>query len=207
LFKTWRLFALIAVGWLAAVGCSNHSSSQGTTTDYQTTKKMVVDMLKSDDGKNAIKEILNDEAFKQQLVIDQELVKRTITQTMTSEEGKKFWDERLKNPEFSRALAKTMMENNEALLKKLINDPDYQKMMMNLFKAPNMEREYLDLLKTQPFRAQIRQNILEAVDSPLFSAKLTEALNKALDEQLKKNRGNNGQPGGMNAGSGGSGGM
>jgi spore germination protein D len=57
---------------------------------------------------------------------------------------------------------------------------------MQVFKAPNMEQEYLELLQTKPFREQIQKSILEAVESPVFSAKLTEAITKAVSEQMKK---------------------
>ena len=185
-----RLF-YIGFGLVFLIGCSGQSS-QGSTPDYQATKKMVIDMLKSDDGKKAIQDILNDSEVKKQLVLNQDFVKKTITDTLTTDQGKKFWTGMLKDPEFSKTLASTMQKNNEQLLKQLMNDPQYQGMLMKVFKAPNMEQEYLDLLQTKPFRDQIQKSILEAVGSPIFSSKLTDAITKAVDEQMKKSGGKGG---------------
>jgi spore germination protein D len=181
----YRLLAF-SLSLVIMAGCSGQSSTQGNTPDYQATKKMVIDMLKSDDGKKAVQDILSEDAFKKQLVINQDVVKKTITETLTSDKGKKFWEGLLKDPDFSKVLATSMQKNNEQLLKQLMKDPEYQGMLMDVFKAPNMEKEYLELLQTKPFRAQIQKDILEAVSSPLFSAKLTEALNKTVEEQIKK---------------------
>ena len=103
-----RQLFLIALGILILVGCSG--PPQGSTPDYQTTKKMVIDMLKSDDGKKAIHEILNEDNFKKQLIMNQDVVKKTITETLTSDKGKKFWESILKDPDFSKTLAKSMQK-------------------------------------------------------------------------------------------------
>jgi len=194
----------IHFGLFLLIGCSGQSA-QSSTPDYQATKKMVIDMLKSDDGKKAIQDILSEDEIKKQLVLNQDIVKKTITDTLTTDQGKSFWNEMLKDPQFSKTLATTMQKNNEQLLKQLMKDPEYQSMLMNVFKAPNMEQEYLQLLQTQPFRQQLQKNIIDAVSSPLFSAKLTEALNKAVEEQLKKGSGSgksSGGSGSMESGSG-----
>ncbi|KHF28870.1 Spore germination protein GerD precursor [Anoxybacillus sp. BCO1] len=39
---------------------------------------MVVDILKTDEGKKAIQEVMSDEKVKQQLVMDQEVVKKRL---------------------------------------------------------------------------------------------------------------------------------
>ncbi|MGV3487685.1 MAG: spore germination lipoprotein GerD [Tuberibacillus sp.] len=185
-----RLF-LFGLCILFLTGCSGQSA-QSSTPDYQTTKKMVIDMIKSDDGKKAVLDILSEPEVKNQLVLNQDVVKKTITDTLTSDQGKKFWMDMLKDPDFSKALATSMQKNNEQLLKQLMNDPEYQGMLMKVFKAPNMEQEYLDLLQTKPFRDQLQKSILEAVSSPIFTSKLTDAINKEVDQQMKKSGGGKG---------------
>lgn len=198
---------VIGLGFVILTGCSGQSS-QGSTPDYQATKKMVIDMLKSDDGKKAIQDLFKEDDFKNQLVLNQDAVKKTITDTLTSKQGKAFWESMLKDPDFAKTLATTMQKNNEQILKQLMKDPEYQGMLMNVFKAPKMEQEYLELMQTKPFRAEIQKSILETVSSPLFSSKLTEALSKAVEEQMKKGGKSDGggESGGVQTGAGKSGG-
>jgi spore germination protein D len=177
--------AIIVFGLLLLIGCSGQSTPSASP-DYQETKKMVIDIIKSDDGKKAIQDLFNDDQVKKQLLLDQDFVKKTITETLTSEQGKKFWTAMFQDPHFAKTVAVAMQKNNEQLLKQLMKDPQYQSLLMQVFKAPNMEQEYLELLQTKPFREQIQKSILEAVESPVFSAKLTEAITKAVSEQMKK---------------------
>src|SRR5690625_1126411 len=94
--------------------------------DYEDTKKMVVDLLKTDEGKKAIQELMKEEEMKQALIIDHAYVKETIQKTLTSEEGKKFWKEVMSEPKFAETFAKTIQSENEQILKRLMKDPEYQ---------------------------------------------------------------------------------
>lgn len=183
-----------------SVGCSSGGSSdQGSTPDYQTTKKMVVDMLKSDDGEKAIRDILKEDSFKQQLLMNQDFVKDTIAKTLTSDSGKKFWQDLFSDPKFSTQLAKSMQANNKQLLKQLMKDPSYQSMMMDVLNAPKMQKEYLDLMHTQPFREEMQKTIIDTLSSPLFTEKLSNALSKTLTEQSKQGKGQGDQSSGQNS--------
>ncbi len=51
---------------------------------------MVVDILKTDDGKKAIQEILNDDKLNETLVMDEKTVKETVEKTMTSKKELNF---------------------------------------------------------------------------------------------------------------------
>src|SRR5690625_1569642 len=66
------------------------AENQGDT-NYETTKKMMVDMLKTDEGKAAIQDILADEDMREELVMDQIFVKQTIQETLASDEAKTYW--------------------------------------------------------------------------------------------------------------------
>src|SRR5699024_11898692 len=50
--------------------------------DYDQTKEMVVDILQTDEGKKTLREIMNEDKMKQQLIMDYEEDKRDITETM-----------------------------------------------------------------------------------------------------------------------------
>ena len=67
---------------------------------------MVVDILKTDDGKKAIQDVLSDEKLKQKLIMDQAVVTETIQKTLTSEKGIEFWKKTFEDPKFAETIAK-----------------------------------------------------------------------------------------------------
>lgn len=72
---------------------------------------MVVDILKTDDGKKAIKELLNDDAMNEALVIDQDAIKGTIEKTLTSKKGEEFWKNIFEDTDFAEALPKLFRQS------------------------------------------------------------------------------------------------
>lgn len=168
-------------------GCAAGAEENGGgSNDYESTKKMMVDMLKTDEGKKAVQEVLSDEEVKQEILMDQAFVKQTIQQTLTSEKGKEFWQEIMKDPEFAKSFAETMQKENEKILKSLMKDPEYQSMMMDILKDPEMEKAILDLLKTKEYRQQVMNIMTDAFESPYFKAKINETLSKVAKEQMEK---------------------
>lgn len=52
-------------------------------------KKMVVDILKTEEGKKALNELMTEDKMKEKLVIDSDVVKKSINGALASEKGKK----------------------------------------------------------------------------------------------------------------------
>ncbi|MGO4890156.1 spore germination lipoprotein GerD [Anaerobacillus sp. MEB173] len=167
-------------------GCAAAEDQGGNSPDYESTKKMMVDMLKTDEGKKAISEVLGDEELKQHILMDQAFVKQTVQQTLTSEKGKQFWKETMQDPEFAKAFAESMQKENEQILKSLMKDPEYQGMMIDILKDPEMEKTVLDLLKSKEYRQQMMNVMSEAFESPYFKAQVNEILAKVTKEQMEK---------------------
>lgn len=157
--------------------------------DYDQTKKMVVDILKTDEGKKAIQEIMADEKVKQQLVIEQAVVKETLQQVLTSEKGIKFWEKAMQDPKFAESFAKSLKTEQEKTIKALMKDPEYQGMMIDILKNPEMEKAMTDVLKSKQFRQHLQQVITETLNSPLFQAKIQDILVKSaenIQQETKK---------------------
>ncbi len=159
---------------------------QAAQPDYEDTKKMVIDMLKTDEGKDAIKEVLSDEEVQQEIVMEQTFVRKTIQQTLISEEGKEFWQETMQDPEFAKALAESMQEVQQKLLKDLMKDPEYQEMMMEILKDPEMEEAAVELLKSKDYRKEVMNIMSDAFESPYFVAKVNEILLHVAKDQTKQ---------------------
>jgi spore germination protein D len=169
-------------------GCATKGESAGQA-DYEETKKMVIDILKTDDGKTALQEVMKDKEIKQALVMDQQAVTETIQTALTSDKGVEFWQKAFEDPKFAESFAKSMQKEHEKLMKGLMTDPDYQKMLIDVLKDPEMQKTLQTSLKSQEFRKHLQDVINETLSSPLYKAKIEETLLKAAEETGKQEQG------------------
>lgn len=151
--------------------------------DYDTTKKMVVDILQTEDGKKAIQEMMADEKMKQQLVIDSDIVKEAINNVLISEKGIEMWTKMFKDATFVEIFAKSMSEEQKKLFKKLIYDPDFQEKAIELLQNPEIDKQMLTVMKSQQFRKHLEETITQTLETPLFQARIKELLLKAAENQ------------------------
>lgn len=154
--------------------------------DYEETKKMVVDILKTDDGKKALQDVMKDDTMKQQLVMDQKVVSDTIQKTLTSDKGTEFWKKSFEDPKFADAIAKSMNKENEKLLKELMNDPEYRGKMIEILKDPELEKEVTTILKSKEYREHLQKVITETLKTPTFKAEIQDTITKAVEEAKSK---------------------
>ncbi len=189
-----RSLAFIVTIILILGGCGGNSNS-GDQASYETTKKMVVDILKTDEGKKAITQVLTDQKMKQQIVLDSEVVKKSIEETVSSDKGKKFWKELFSNPQFTKSFAQTMTEQQKKVMKELMNDSKFQKSMLELMKNPEMEKQMSSVMTSQKFREHLEKTIQETMNTPMFKAKVSEIVLKAAEE-MKSSGGGQGDQGG-----------
>ncbi|NMH69088.1 spore gernimation protein GerD [Bacillus sp. RO3] len=192
--KRYSFLFLLTVLLLSA--CGGGGDTGGGKMDYEETKKMVVDILKTDDGKKAIQEVMSDEKMKSELIMDQAVVTETISKTLTSEKGTEFWKKSFEDPKFAEAMAKSMKDGNEKLLKDLMKDPEYQGMMMDLLKDPEFQKELTETLKSKEYREHLQKVIQETFESPLFKAKIQDVLLKAAGEMKEGGKSGGGSEGG-----------
>ncbi|WP_077210509.1 spore germination lipoprotein GerD [Bacillus dakarensis] len=163
-------------------GCAQ-TDTGAAQMDYEETKKMVVDILKTDDGKKALQEVMKDDGMKQELVMDQAIVSQTIETTLTSDKGTEFWKKSFEDPKFAESVAKSMKAEHEALLKSLMKDPEYKAMMIEVLKDPEITKEVTTLLKSKEYREHLQKVMTETFESPLYKAKIQDILLKAAAEQ------------------------
>ncbi|SHG11127.1 spore germination lipoprotein GerD [Ornithinibacillus halophilus] len=180
------------IGILSACG-GEAAKSEG---DYDTTKKMVVDILQTEDGKKALQEILADEKMQEKLVIESEVVRTSIEEALASDKGKDMWKKLFEDPKFVESYVKSMEEDQKKMMKDLLKDSEYQKQMLELMQNPEIKDQIVQTLKGQEFRAHLEETIQQTFESPLFQAKIQDILLKAAEEQ--------GQGSGGSGGSGGS---
>ncbi|WP_100406030.1 spore germination lipoprotein GerD [Bacillus solitudinis] len=184
--KLLRGLIVFCLSVFIITGCATAENGGKNQPDYESTKKMMVDMLKTDEGKQAIQEIMEDEEVRKVLVMDSAFVKKTIQDTLTSEEAQKFWQDTMQDPEFAKTFAESMQTENEKILKGLMKDPEYQGMMLTILQDPEMESNVLEIMKSKEYRQQVMTIMSESFESPFFTAKVNEILSKVAEKQMEK---------------------
>ncbi|ELK47870.1 spore germination lipoprotein GerD [Halobacillus sp. ACCC02827] len=177
-----RLRILCTVLLLSVLAACSGASGASEQADYDTTKKMMVDILKSDDGKKAMQEVLSDEKMQQSMALDSEVVSKAVQQTLVSEEGKAFWSKLFSDPKFVQEFSKVLEEQQKDLMKGLMKDPEYQKLMIELYKNPEMMDQMVTVMEGQKFREHLQKTIEETINSPVFQAKMSDTLLKAAEK-------------------------
>ncbi|RYG72821.1 spore gernimation protein GerD [Lentibacillus lipolyticus] len=187
-------------------GCGGQDAA-GEKADYDTTKKMVVDILQTEDGKKALKDILSDEKLKQQLVMDSEEVKKAINNVLTSDKAKDMWKKLFEDPKFVKAYAESMSKQHKKLMKELMNDSEFKQQMIDLLKDPQVTDQMLSVMKSQKFSKHLEETIQKTLETPLFQEKITKILLKAAEEKSKnQQQGQQSKDGSGGSGSGSGGG-
>src|SRR5699024_10304280 len=120
------------------------------------------------------------------LVINSEDVKTSITDVLGSEKGKEMWMTLFNDPSFVKGYAESMSEEQEKLMKKLMNDSEFQKQMLDLLQNPAIDKQMLTILKGQEFRSHIEDIVKETLDTPLFQEKIATLLLEAADKKNKQ---------------------
>ncbi len=140
---------------------------------------MLIDALQTEDGKKAIRTLLDDPQFKELLVIDSEEVKKSVEQTMLSKQAEEFWKEVYQDPKFSETMAKSMVKQQEELMKALMKDPAYLKDLESFFGSADMKKELAKVLQSSDLRKEMQKVVEETIQSPLLQTKWQKLVEEA----------------------------
>src|SRR5690625_3541649 len=114
-----RAILLGLFGIFILTGCLNESTSK-KELDYDQTKKMVVDILQTDEGKKVLQEIIADDKMKQHLIIESDVVQQSITEMFDSKASLNMWSQLFEDPAFVETYQKSMAEEQKKLFKSLM---------------------------------------------------------------------------------------
>ncbi|MBO9131131.1 spore germination lipoprotein GerD [Bacillus sp. 165] len=180
-----RIPILLSILLFLLSGCAQKEQTEAQI-DYDQAKKMVVDILQTDEGKKAIQAVLQDEQVKQALILDEATVKQTIESTMLSEKGQEFWEQQFSDPKFAATFAKSMEKPQTNLMKTLMKDPDFQSGVISIMKNPEIQKQMQDVMQSKDYRQYLQQVLNDTVQSPLFQVKMIDVISKAIEKAEKK---------------------
>jgi spore germination protein D len=191
-----RLSALLLLPCL--ISCGSGSSEGSSAQSYKDTKSMMLDVLKSDDGKKAIQEASKSGgatgmlqaqsaqgAGKIQMLSaqDAQQLQVVIKDVLTSDGSDKMLKAMMTDPKFAGDFAKALQKENKQLQKDLMKDPEYQKQMLDLMKNPDYEKLMMETMKGVQYRQQVMTIMQEALQSPLYRVELMNLLKKVMEEE------------------------
>lgn len=206
---------LLILGFLTACGSESQASSTSSNA-YKDTKSMVLDILKTEDGRKAIQEAAITQNTKMQLLSagDTQQLQLAVKDVLVDTQNTQFLQKMITDPRFAGQFAKAVQADTKQLHKDLLKDPEYQKSMMEAMKSPDYQTILLDTMKGTPYRTQMKTVIQESLSSPIFRLELMDLMKKVLQEESmpKEQKGQKGggkggggqkQGGGSGGGSGG----
>lgn len=177
--------AVLILGFLTSCGSESKASSAGGGNTYKDTKSMVLDILKTEDGRKAIQQATIHENSKLQLLSagDTQQLQLAVKDVLTDTESNQFLQKMISDPKFAGQFAKAIQKDTKQLQKDLLKDPEYQKAMMDAMKSPDFEMMLLDTMKGNAYRTQTKAVIQESLQSPIFRLEMMDLMKKVLQEE------------------------
>lgn len=172
--KKLALFLIPVLFALAAC-----SSQPNATPSYDETKKMMTDAIQTEEGKKALRQLLMEDEFRKQLVLEQPEVTAAIESTLLSKEGEDFWKDTFNDPKFQKTIATSMKDQQQEIMKALMNDAAFQKELEEFFGTPDMQKQLENILHSGALKKEIEKAIEETISSPLLQAKWQELILQA----------------------------
>jgi spore germination protein D len=187
------LIGLILFLVTTLTACGSEQSNSSSQMGYKEMKSMVVDILKSDEGKKAVEEALSTPSSSGSgggikmlsSSASSEEIRTAVKDTITAPEYKKEFEKIMTDPQFAGDFAKAINSESKDLHMKLIKDPTYQKAVADIMKSPEMSKMFLDLTKTSDFRKQTMTVMTEAMQNPLFKMEVMELLKSVVQTELQ----------------------
>ncbi|HWL25234.1 MAG TPA: spore germination lipoprotein GerD [Ureibacillus sp.] len=155
------------------------SDSPGPSMSYDEVKKIMIDSIQTEDGKKALRQLLEDPSIRELIVLDHNEVETAIKDTLLSEEAQEFWKKQFNDPAFKEAMAKSMKEQQTDIMTQLIKNATFQEDLVSFFGQPEMQKQLETILKSATLRKQMEEVVKETIDDPLLQTKWQELIRKS----------------------------
>ena len=156
-------------------GCAEPSSN----ANYEEMKKVFTDAIQTEDGKKALREILETQSFRDLLILEHSEVQTAIEQTLLSEKASEFWKHSLDDAKMKEAFAKSIQKELKTIQKDLLKDAAYQEELVKFFDQPDMQKQLESILKGSTMRKELEKVVQETIENPLMQTKWQELIRKS----------------------------
>ncbi len=183
-------FFIVLFSALLVTGCGVQQSAP----TYDELKKMMTDALQTEDGKKAVRQMFSDPEFKELLILEQPEVKKSIEDALLSKKGEDFWKKTFEDPKFTETIAKSMKEQQQDIMKQLMEDASFQKQMEEFFGQPDMLKQLETVTQSANMKKHLEKVVEETINSPLLQTKWQELILKAGEPKPEESGGGGKKP-------------
>ena len=121
----------------------------------------------------------SDPEFKELLILEQPEVKKSVEDTLLSKKGEDFWKKSFEDPKFTESIAKSMKEQQQDIMKQLMDDSSFQKQLEEFFAQPDMLKQLETVTQSANMKKHLEKVVEETINSPLMQTKWQELILKA----------------------------
>ncbi|CAM5203288.1 Spore germination protein D OS=Ureibacillus acetophenoni OX=614649 GN=SAMN05877842_1054 PE=4 SV=1 [Ureibacillus acetophenoni] len=100
---------------------------------YDEIKKIMIDSIQTEDGKKALRQLLEDPSIRELIVLEHTEVETAIKDTLLSENAQEFWKKQFEDPAFKEAIAKSMKDQQTDIMTQLIKNATFQEDLATFF--------------------------------------------------------------------------
>ena len=168
---------------LFLTGCAIEDEAR--EKDYDATKKMVMDIVQTEEGKKAIRDVMRDEEMKKLLVIDADETKQAIEETLSSDQSVDMWKKLFEDPTFIEVFYKSVEDEHKKFMEKLLADPAIQEKVMEILEDPKMTDQFEKLMKSTTYKEHLKKVIEETYETPTFKKRTHDIMKKIVEEKDK----------------------
>ena len=129
-----------------------------------------------------------DPEFKELLILDQSEVKKSIEDTLLSKKGEDFWKKTFEDPKFTETVGKSMKEQQQDIMKQLMDDSSFQKQLEEFFSQPDMLKQLETVTQSANMKKHLEKVVEETINSPLLQTKWQELILKAGEVKPARRR-------------------
>lgn len=173
---------------MVQAGCGSGQQSSGMQS-YEETKSMVLDILRSEEGQRAVQQAsfgaIGGGGIQTLSAGQQEMLMTQVKDVLTDPEYSKRIRDIMLEPKFAGDFAKVIVKEDKQLHKDLLKDPEYQTMLMDVFKNEETEKLILKVMKGPEYRKYAMTIFHETLQNPLFKAELMDMMKKVLEEETR----------------------
>lgn len=171
------------------MSCGSEQQAQPQQQSYKDTKTMVLDVLKTEDAAKAIQEASTKSKDKTLQLLstgEGQQIQLAVKDLLTTENhGVKMLEKTMTDPKFAGDFAKAAEKNIKQIQKDLLKDPDYQKSLIETMNNPDYQKIIMETMKNQKYRQQMKEVVIESLQSPIFKAELIGMFQRAVQEEMK----------------------
>ncbi len=193
LIRILIIFLFLSVLSACAMGIEQQEGNR--QQGYKEIKSIVIDILKTEEAQQAIKEAEEKNTDEEKLLLmlsspEGQQIQLAVKSILTDPNYSKALEDLMTDPKFAGEFAKAVQEENKDIHKELMKDPEYQALVMDIMKSSDFEELLIENLKSKEFRKHTMTILQESLENPIFQIKMIELMKKAIEEQSKEEQGN-----------------